>query len=147
MIRKAQTNDLKNLSGLFNSYRIYYKMQPDLTGAEKFLSERMLNNESEIFVAENGYHLLVGFVQLYPIFSSTRMKRLWLLNDLFVDKDYRRQGISVLLINAAKALCYETNACGLLLETAKSNEAGNKLYPFTGFNLDTDHNYYYWNIS
>ncbi len=143
-IRKAQKDDLKNLSELFNSYRIYYEMQPDLTGAEKFLAERMLNNESEIFVAVNDNDLLVGFVQLYPIFSSTRMKRLWLLNDLFVDKDYRRQGISVLLINAAKELCIETNACGLMLETAKSNEAGNKLYPFTGFDLDADHNYYFW---
>jgi len=29
------------------------------------------------------------------------------------------------LINEAKNLCKETNACGLILETAKSNEIGN----------------------
>ena len=54
------------------------------SGAENFLKERLENQDSEIFVAEeNG--ILTGFTQLYPLFSSTRMKRYWLLNDLFVN--------------------------------------------------------------
>ncbi len=72
------------------------------------------------------------------------MKKLWLLNDLFVDKKFRSKGISVLLIEAAKELCIKTEACGLILETAKSNLIGNNLYPRTGFELDVDHHYYSW---
>jgi GNAT superfamily N-acetyltransferase len=81
---------------------------------------------------------------LYPLFSSTRMKRLWLLNDLFVDKEYRGKGVSKQLIAAAKELCKQTNACGLVLETAKKNIVGNDLYPKVGFSLDKEHNYYSW---
>lgn len=141
-IRSATKNDIEKLSGLFDDYRVFYGKQPDPEGVKKFLLERIRNKESEIFVAENDNGGLSGFVQLYPLFSSTRMKRLWLLNDLFVDEDHRGQGISVLLIDASKKLCRETNACGLILETAKSNAIGNALYPKTGFSLDAEHNYY-----
>jgi GNAT superfamily N-acetyltransferase len=72
------------------------------------------------------------------------MEPMWLLNDLFVAENFRGKGISVQLIEAAKAHCKATKACGLLLETAKTNTIGNQLYPKTGFELDTDHNYYWW---
>ena len=38
-----------------------------------------------------------------------------------------------LLIESAKELCIETKACGILLETDKTNEIGNQLYPSCGF--------------
>jgi GNAT superfamily N-acetyltransferase len=72
------------------------------------------------------------------------MEKLWLLNDLYVKPDNRQQGISVALINEAKQHCKKTNACGLLLETAKTNIIGNTLYIKTQFVLDTEHNYYFW---
>ena len=72
------------------------------------------------------------------------MNKLWLLNDLFVSEKFRGKGVSVLLIEEAKKLCKKTNACGLILETAKTNEIGNSLYPKTGFLLDLEHNYYSW---
>jgi GNAT superfamily N-acetyltransferase len=106
--------------------------------------DRIENNESIIFVAENEENNLVGFVQLYPLFSSTRMKKLLLLNDLYVNENYRGNGISVQLIDACKGFCKTTHSCGLILETAKSNEIGNTLYPKTNFVLDNDHNYYSW---
>jgi ribosomal protein S18 acetylase RimI-like enzyme len=142
--RKIKREDIKDLSILFDNYRVFYEKESDIKGSEIFLLERIRNNESEIFIAENDKKELVGFVQLYPIFSSTRMKKLWLLNDLFVDENYRGQGVSVLLIDEAKKLCKESYACGLILETAKSNVVGNKLYPKTGFSLDIEHNYYSW---
>jgi GNAT superfamily N-acetyltransferase len=142
--RKIERNDIKELATLFNEYRIFYKKAPDLNAAENFLLERFQNNESQIFVAENENKELMGFVQLYPLFSSTRLKRLWLLNDLYVGEKYRGLGVSIALINEAKKLCKETNACGLTLETAKSNTIGNNLYPKTGFSLDSAHNFYSW---
>jgi GNAT superfamily N-acetyltransferase len=90
---------------------------------------------------------LAGFVQLYPLFSSTRMKKLWLLNDLFVQEEYRGKGYSLALIEKSKKLCEETGACGLMLETHKENIIGNKLYERTGFSLDAEHNYYSWNTN
>lgn len=143
-IRKATLSDIEHLAKLFDRYRVFYRRQTDLPGATIFLTERIKNKESEIFVSENDEKELVGFVQLYPLFSSTNMQRLWLLNDLFVDENYRGQGVSILLIEKSKTFCKETDAYGLILETAKTNDVGNKLYLKTGFSLDKDHNYYSW---
>jgi GNAT superfamily N-acetyltransferase len=95
----------------------------------------------------NEENIMVGFVLLYPLFSSTRMEKLWLLNDLYVDENHRGKGYSIALINRAKELCKETKACGLMLETSKENAIGNRLYPTTGFTLDKDHNFYSWNAN
>jgi ribosomal protein S18 acetylase RimI-like enzyme len=103
-----------------------------------------MNNDSEIFIAVDGDHPPIGFVQLYPLFSSTRMKRLWLLNDLYVVPAYRGKGIGKMLINRCKEFSQETGACGISLETEKTNEIGNGLYPKIGFELDAGHNYYFW---
>jgi GNAT superfamily N-acetyltransferase len=146
-IRQAIQSDINQLAYLFDQYRVFYKKKSDFAEAKIFLFERIFTKTSEIFVYENEEGNLVGFVQLYPLFSSTRLKRLWLLNDLYVHPEYRGKGISVALIDAAKQLCRQTNACGLMLETAKKNKIGNKLYPKTGFELDTDHNYYSWDVS
>ena len=143
-IRKASIDDIPQLAALFDAYRVFYEKTSDVEQAIIFLSERIQKNESVIFVAENEEKQLTGFVQLYPLFSSTRMKRYWLLNDLFVAPEQRSKGISVALIDAAKELCQTTGSCGMMLETAKSNVIGNNLYPKTGFVLDTAHHYYTW---
>ncbi len=141
---QANQDHLPALANLFDAYRVWYRMPSDEEGAYAFLKARMENNESVVFAAESDGELC-GFTQLYPLFSSTRMKRLWLLNDLFVKPEYRGQGISKLLLNRAKQLAIDTKAAGLTLETEKSNFIGNQLYPATGFELDSDtHNFYSW---
>ncbi len=142
-IRKANITDIDKLTELFDLYRQFYGKPSDLEAGKLFLKERFNNNESEIFVATSNSNI-VGFVQLYPLFSSTRMKRLWLLNDLFVHPEARGKGFSVQLIEAAKQLCIDTNACQLTLETSKLNTIGNNLYPKAGFEIDSENNYYAW---
>ena len=142
--RTANINDLEQVSILFDDYRVFYEKPTHVEASKHFISERIKNHESIIIVAEAENGNLVGFTQLYPIFSSTRLKRLWLLNDLFVHPNYRGRNISIRLINEAKNLSNNTNAAGVILETAKSNHIGNKLYPQCGFELDNDHNYYSW---
>ncbi|MCT3759933.1 GNAT family N-acetyltransferase [Elizabethkingia anophelis] len=143
MIRLATLQDLESLTLIFEKYRDFYKKQGDYEGAKSFLKERISNNESVIYIAEADGKT-IGFTQLYPLFSSTRMKKLWLLNDLYVEEEYHQKGISIALIDKAKELCRETGACQLSLETSKTNMVGNNLYPKTGFQLDTEANFYYW---
>ncbi len=142
-IVKATLVHIHQLVDLFDAYRVWYRMAPDKKTATEFLGNRIKNSESEVFLALTEEGKAVGFTQLYPLFSSTRMKRLWLLNDLFVAPEFRGQGISKLLIGRAKELAYDTNAAGISLETEKSNHIGNQLYPRAGFELD-DHNFYFW---
>ncbi len=142
-VRQITLDDLQAVSQLFDAYRVWYRMQSDIEGAKNFLRERIANTESIIYGAFSEEDEIAGFTQLYPLFSSTRMARLWLLNDLYVAEEYRGKGISIALIDRAKELARTTKAAGLILETETSNVIGNRLYPRTGFELDK-HNHYYW---
>ena len=145
LTRKATLEDLPQLSNLFDQYRSFYHKESDLDAAENFLKERLENQDSEIFVAEeNG--ILTGFTQLYPLFSSTRMKRYWLLNDLFVNENHRGKGHSKALIESAKELCRTSDSCGMYLETGKENMIGNQLYPSAGFKKYDEVNFYEWEV-
>ena len=144
-IRQATLKDIHGVAEMFNQYRVWYGKPSDLPGAKQFLTDRLTNNESIVFIALED-DKMVAFTQLYPLFSSTRMKRLWLLNDLFVKEEFRGRGLSKALLERAKLLCAETHACGFTLETEKSNDIGNKLYPAVGMELNTDFNFYYWDV-
>lgn len=143
-IQKANINDVDELAQLFDAYRVFYRKESDVVQAKIFLSKRINNNESVIYISLNEAKTITGFVQLYPLFSSTRMERIWLLNDLFVKPEFRGLGISKALINEAKKLVIDTKSAALILETEKSNAIGNKLYPSVDFELEKDHNYYFW---
>lgn len=142
-IRKAEERDVNELSAIFNLYRVFYKQNSDVEAANEFLAERILKKESIIFIAISE-NKIVGFTQLYPLFSSLSMKRSWQLNDLYVLEDYRGYGISKQLIDAAKQLAKETSAAGIMLETEKTNIIGNKLYPSCDFIPYDKNNFYWW---
>ena len=145
-IIQVDTSHIDQVVELFDAYRVWYRKESNKEAAKNFLLQRIKNGESINYACENSDGSLVGFTQLYPIFSSVRMKRMWLLNDLFIDPDFRGQGISKMLINQAKDLCKKTNACGVLLETETTNDIGNQLYPATGFELE-ENNFYFWTNS
>ena len=142
-IREAKKSDLDQLSILFDSYRVFYGKESNIDISKNFLESRLSNKDSEVFICEFN-NILIGFVQLYPLFSSTRVSKYWLLNDLFVDSKYRGKGYSKLLIDKAKELVKDSNACGMMLETEKSNKIGNNLYPKTGFEKNDSSNFYEW---
>ena len=142
-IIQANETHIDQVVNLFDAYRVWYGKPSDKDAAHDFLLERMKSKESIIYVAEDENGKLVGFTQLYPIFSSTRMKRMWLLNDLFVQPESRGKRVSKILINEAKKLAKSNNACGILLETEKSNDIGNHLYPSMDFELEGN-NFYFW---
>ncbi|MDH3650304.1 MAG: GNAT family N-acetyltransferase [Saprospiraceae bacterium] len=128
---------------LFDAYRVWYGQEANLAAATTFLHDRLRKQESVLYAAMEGDRP-VGFTQLYPLFSSTRMARLWLLNDLYVHPESRGKGISIKLIERAKTLTRDTGAAGLSLETERNNQIGNQLYPRTNFEVDTEHFYYFW---
>ncbi len=131
-IHKATINDVEMIAALFDSYRIFYKQTSDIAAAKKFISERINNNESVIFLAEEN-NKAVGFTQLYPIYSSVGMKRAWLLNDLFVAEDARGKGIADTLLLTAQQFGAETNSRWLMLQTAIDNYAAQKVYERNGW--------------
>lgn len=112
---QARLEHLEAVSQLFDQYRVFYKSPSDLKTARKFLQERFQKGDSIIFVAGNNGHI-VGFTQLYPSFSSVSMKRIWILNDLFVEQTCRNQGVAKLLLSAAEEFARQTETIRILCQ-------------------------------
>jgi len=142
-IKHPSIEQLPALAKIFDAYRVFYKKKSNEVAAMAFLRERIEQKESVLFVAEIKGEL-VGFTQLYPLFSSTNMARMWLLNDLFVIPEKRESGIGKLLMHAAQDHCKRTHSLGISLETEKNNLPGNALYPKMGFVKGGTHNFYFW---
>ena len=142
----AGMHHLDELVPLFDAYRVYYQQESDPQGAARFLQRRLQKEESRIFAAISpDLKAMLGFVQLYPIFSSVSMQRLWLLNDLFVKAEYRRKGVGKALLEASRQFAVQTGAKGLMLETGVDNEAAQKLYEQLGYERSVD--YYVYNLT
>jgi ribosomal protein S18 acetylase RimI-like enzyme len=118
---------------LFDHYRVFYRQPSDLQLAERFIKERLLNNESVIYVALDNAGLPAGFTQLYPKYSSARAVKNWILNDLYVQPEQRKKGIGALLINTAMQFAKEQNAQFVQLETEVGNYTAQSLYEAIGF--------------
>lgn len=131
-IRRATPADLDLVAPLFDAYRQFYACSPDRELARRFVGERLERGESVIFVAVvDGKG--VGFVQLYPTFTSVGARRAWILNDLFVAQEARRQGVGRLLMDAARRMAEETGAAWLELATAKDNARAQAIYHRCGY--------------
>ena len=142
-IVKANLNHLNSIAGLFNQYRVFYKQSSDEAAAALFLKQRIEENESVIFLALGENNKGMGFVQLYPTFSSVSMERFFILNDLFVLPAYRNMKIGEALLSKAKDFCKNGNFKGLALETAVDNPA-QKLYERLGWEKDVAFFHYFW---
>lgn len=92
-IEIANIFDANAAAVLFNAYRVFYGKSPDLEGARRFLSERLIHQQSVILLARDQAGAYVGFAQLYPIYSSVSMRKKFLLNDLFVTPAARGNGV------------------------------------------------------
>lgn len=141
-IRKATLADIDQLVILFDEYRQFYSQQSDTAKARSFLTERIQKGQSYIFVAEQTGKLL-GFVQLYPTFSSVSMQDDMILNDLYVFPAHRNKGIAKLLLEQAKKFAINNGYKGLMLETANDNPA-RYLYESLGWEKDVAFTHYYW---
>lgn len=141
IIRQAQLKDLDSLVPLFNDYRIFYKQESNLDGAKSFLKDVLEQKKSIVFIAYINDNA-VGFTQLFPLYSSVSMQPMSLLNDLYVNSNYRKQGVGEALINRAKQLCIDKHQKGLAIQTAFDNPAQH-LYERLGFEKDTDLHFFW----
>ena len=134
-IRRATGSDLDAVAPLFDAYRQFYHQPSDLPRARGWLRDRIARDESVVLLAERDGGA-IGFTQLYPMFSSVRTARLWILNDLFVAAGARRQGVARGLLDAAARFGREDGAAGLMLETGRDNAAARALYLAAGWHED-----------
>lgn len=135
-ILRATSGDIERIAPLFDQYRRFYDQPSDLEAARSFLADRLSRDESVLFYA-SVEGTVVGFVQMYPSFSSVSLRRLWILNDLFVSPDSRGQSVGRRLLEAAADFARQTKARGLTLKTAHDNLPAQRLYESLGWRRDS----------
>jgi len=145
-IVQAEQKHIDLVAPLFDAYRIFYDQTTNMEGARTYLFKRMSNLESVIFLALRNDPLQpLGFTQLYPSFASISLGRIWILYDLYVAPEARRQGIGRKLMERARQFALASGALGLELTTARDNTSAQALYESLGYIRDEE--FYYYELS
>ena len=143
LVTAVTSHDLEALLPLFAGYLEFYQVPRPLADIRSFLQARLTQGDAQLFIARDPQGAAQGFTQLYPLQSSLALAPAWLLSDLYVAPNARRQGVAEALMNAAREHAQASGACGLQLETAKTNLAGQALYERLGYVRDELY-YTYW---
>ena len=134
-LARAAEGDFPRLAELFSAYRSFFSKIDDVPEAERFLRARMAADDSVIFVARAA-GTPVGFIQLYPLWSSWYCKRIWFVSDLYVDEGVRGHGIGADLVKRIKEFAAETGASSAMVELPKSEPHLERFYAALGFARD-----------
>lgn len=143
-VQQATISDVELLVPLFDAYRQFYGQAADIGKARQFLTERFRFGQSAVFLALDEQRRPIGFVQLYPSFSSVSAAMIFILNDLFVVPQARSIGAGSALIDAAVAFASAAGAVRVSLETAVTNTKAQALYERKGWVRGTG--YYAYSI-
>jgi GNAT superfamily N-acetyltransferase len=144
IVRRACNDDLNALAIIFNEYRQFYQVQSDPSVAYQYLSQRLENQQSVIFIHIKDEQL-TGFVVLYLGFSSIACKHYYILDDVYVSPQFRRQGSARQLIDTAILFARHNAAFKVSLRTELNNLHSHQLYASMVFVRDSEYqeyNYY-----
>ena len=134
---RADASHLDLIAPLFDAYRVFYRQPSNLAQSRAFIAERIARDESVIFLAQDAIGEALGFVQLFPTFSSIDAHRTWLLGDLFTTANARGRGVGTLLMNTARSFAVLSGGKGMVLETATDNFNAQRLYESLGYVRDS----------
>lgn len=145
IFRQATIEDLPKLVPIFDSYREYFKHPKDPLKVESFLYEKFEHLESVMFIAEQQSEV-IGFAQLYPIFSSLSLQRVWLLNDFYITEQCRNGGIGKQLFAKVKEFTLLTKSKGIELSVEHTNKKAWHFWENQGFKVDDEFRYYFYKL-
>jgi ribosomal protein S18 acetylase RimI-like enzyme len=134
--RRASIDDINKIAPLFDAYRQFYEQEANLEFAKAFISARLNNNESIIFIAEDETQNALGFCQIYTSFCSVIGAPIYVLYDLFVSPDARKSGLGKMLLEQAREHAQANGIPRMDLTTAKTNLNAQSLYESLGWVRD-----------
>ena len=127
---------IRNLIPLFDSYRQFCGCSSNRKAIGNFIYDRLENDECVLFAAldeASSSHAILGFVNLYPSFSTLLLSRIVILNDLYIRPDVRRQGIATKLLKQARSYAESIGAQRLELQVLKDDAGVHRLYRSNGY--------------
>lgn len=147
----AEVEHLAPLSQLLNAHRVAQGQADNQPAVSHFLFERIINHEALIFLALEAEHAAQpqgkGFLMLYPAYSAQSLMPVWILGELYVAPEARRQGVGRSLLNEALTLVHQRGDQGLTLEIAQDNMAGRQFLSTMGFQQQSQLTHYCYTFS
>ena len=138
-IKQAGIEDLDLVAPLFYAYLDFYEQNPDMDKATDYIRQRLINNESIIFLALDDDDRPLGFTQLYPTFCSVEMIKIFVLYDLFVSQTARNQGVGRALLDRARRQARLSGVRRIDLQTAQDNDTAQSLYKAFGYEYSNEY--------
>ena len=132
-IIKATKENINQVGKLFDLYRQFYKYKSNVQESTNYISERICNNESIIFLALTESNNSAGFVQLYETFGSLHLGKIIILYDLYVKEGFRKHGIGKKLMEKSEKYAKSIGAKSIELSTAKDNISAQSIYEKIGY--------------
>ncbi len=103
------------------------KMCFSCPNSEKLIASDIANENADVFVAVDEGGTLCGYVGLHFVLDEGYM------DNLAVDKDYRRRGVASALLNALNDFAKEKELSFITLEVRESNLSAQALYDKSGY--------------
>ncbi|GED21610.1 GNAT family N-acetyltransferase [Halomonas halmophila] len=135
-ISQATREQLDDLVPLVDGYRQFYRQSSDPEGARHFMEQRFDKGDAHVLLALDADNRAIGFAQLFPVPSTTSLASRWILNDLFVTPESRREGAGSALLEAARELARSQGVPQLMLRTQVENSAAKSRYEALGWQRD-----------
>ena len=132
-IIKANVDHVKLIAPLFDAYRQFYQQPSELQAVTEYINDRLTNDESTIFLALSNEQQPIGFTQLYPLFCSVEMIKIFVLYDLYVEPNGRGLGVGHALLDRAKIEAKQVGVDRIDLQTAQDNSTAQSLYKKFGY--------------
>ena len=134
----------KDIVSLLNSYAL------DEAGGGKELSQDIKENLiSKLAKLPFAFSLIcyvdnmpAGLANCFTVFSTFKCKPVVNVHDLMVDRQYRRKGISQLLLTEVEKIAKQKAACKITLEVLEKNHPARNSYQkfgFTGYELKPEY--------
>ena len=134
-IRPATLADLEALLPLVRDYRVFYKRSHDAEHERAVMEANLREKRSAVFVAWKGERA-AGFMQLFHYVSTVCLSPTVILEDLFVDPEFRDAGVATLLLEHSLVYAETVGASELHLETAVDNLAAQRVYERCGWSRE-----------
>lgn len=120
---------LNLLAGYFD---FYGWNQPNSAEIEFYFQSLLSNPKEALSFLALDNSVSVGFVTLYFTWSTSRLSRIAIMNDLYVDPKARGMGVGRALFKFAWSYAKENEYSALEWVTAEDNEIAQQLYTSEG---------------
>jgi len=119
---------------LFDQYRQHYGANPAPDAVDGWIRDQLGAERMRIYLAGDARGLCS--VAVAP--AALTLRTVWLVRDLYVHPDARRQGVARALLGQAAEDAREAGAHRLTLQTETANVRAVELYAKNGFTALTD---------